>query len=215
MRQHASATFFREVAVFLAHVDPEDATTTPQIVDTFAMQSPVAPSASPAVLLRDLTLRLVWLLRQRGPATLTAALDALDLTPFTKPTPARSVAARHARLQTTVALVARVVTTVTAHLDALDSVIHPLVRAFLADLAKVQADELTTDDAGVVTERPAKARGSRRIASAVDREATFRKHDGSPAVLGSNAIISTTRTRIRACVIVTGCTPESVAPAAV
>ncbi|WP_129678049.1 transposase [Candidatus Chloroploca sp. Khr17] len=215
MRQHAPDALFRDVLTFLDGVDPEDAATTPQIVDTFAMQSPVAPRVSPAALLRHLTLRLLLLLRQRGPATLTAALEALDLTPFTHPKPARSAAARHARLQTTVALVARVVTTVTAQVDALDPVVHPLVVAFLADLAKVQADELTTDDAGVVTERPAKERGSRRIASAVDREATFRKHEGSPAVLGSNAIISTTRTRIRACVIVTGCTPDSVAPAAV
>jgi hypothetical protein len=46
----------------------------------------------------------------------------------------------------------------------------------------------------------------------VDREATFRKHDGSAAVLGSNAVISTTTTRSRACVALTGSMPDSEAP---
>ncbi|GAB4446326.1 MAG: hypothetical protein OHK0015_49420 [Chloroflexi bacterium OHK40] len=66
-----------------------------------------------------------------------------------------------------------------------------------------------------MTERPANDRGTHRLASAVDRDATFRKHDDSPAVLGTNAVISTTATRIRACVALTGSTPDSAAPAAV
>jgi len=49
----------------------------------------------------------------------------------------------------------------------------------------------------------------------VDSEATFRKHDGSPAVLGTNAVISTTATRIRACVALTGSAPDCTAPAVV
>ena len=51
--------------------------------------------------------------------------------------------------------------------------------------------------------------------SAVDLEATFRKHEPDPAVLGSNAMISTTSTRIRAAVIRTGSTPDQDAPVAV
>jgi hypothetical protein len=51
--------------------------------------------------------------------------------------------------------------------------------------------------------------------SAVDLEATFRKHEPDPAVLGSNAIIATTATRIRAGVIATGSTPDQDAPVAV
>jgi hypothetical protein len=74
---------------------------------------------------------------------------------------------------------------------------------------------LITDATGRVQERPASDRGDRRLASAVDRDATFRKHDGSPAVLGTNAVTSTTATRIRACVALTGCTPDSAAPVAV
>ena len=79
----------------------------------------------------------------------------------------------------------------------------------------MQADELTTDASGAVQERPSSDRGERRLASAVDREATFRKHDGSPAVLGSNAVISTTATRIRAAIALTGSTSDSDAPVAV
>jgi len=66
-----------------------------------------------------------------------------------------------------------------------------------------------------VQERAPKQRGERRIASAVDIEATFRKHDGSEAVLGSNAVISVTTSRIRAAVALSGSTPDSEAPCAV
>jgi hypothetical protein len=48
----------------------------------------------------------------------------------------------------------------------------------------------------------------------VDVEATFRKHAPAPAVFGYNAAISTTKTRIRAAVLLDGCTPDSEAPVA-
>src|SRR4029079_12910708 len=100
----------------------------------------------------------------------------------------------------------------TPHLPALEMPLRLAVASYLDALAKVQADELTTDASGLVQERPAQERGQRRLASAVDREATFRKHEGSPAVLGFNAVISTTATRIRAVVALTGSTPDSEAP---
>jgi len=71
---------------------------------------------------------------------------------------------------------------------ALDPPVRVVVARLLTALAKVQADELISAATGFVTERAAKACGAHRLASAVDREATFRKHDGSPAVLGSNAV---------------------------
>ena len=64
-------------------------------------------------------------------------------------------------------------------------------------------------------ERPRDDKGSYRIMSAVDLEATFRKHEPDPAVLGSNAMIATTATRIRAAVVATGSTPDQDAPVAV
>lgn len=82
-------------------------------------------------------------------------------------------------------------------------------------LNKVQADELSIDGTGLVSERPATERGERRLASAVDLQATFRKHEGSPAVLGCNAVISTTTTRILGAVVLSGCSPDSDGPGAI
>jgi len=66
-----------------------------------------------------------------------------------------------------------------------------------------------------VRERPRDDKGHYRIMSAVDLEATFRKHEPDPAVLGSNAVVATTPTRVRAAVIATGSTPDQDAPVAV
>jgi hypothetical protein len=65
------------------------------------------------------------------------------------------------------------------------------VAGYLTALAKVQADELITDGTGFTSERPLKQRGNHRLASAVDLDATFRKHGDVPAVLGTIAVIST------------------------
>jgi hypothetical protein len=89
--------------------------------------------------------------------------------------------------------------------------IQPLLDA----LPKVIADETTTDAMGRVTERPRDDKGQYRIMSAVDLDATFRKHEPDPAVLGSNAMVATTATRIRAAVIATGSTPDQDAPVTV
>src|SRR5207237_329007 len=63
LTSHAPDALFHDVLRFLDRVDPEDAATTPQIVDTFAMESPVAPTPTVAHLLAHLTLRLarLWL----------------------------------------------------------------------------------------------------------------------------------------------------------
>ncbi|GAB4446333.1 MAG: hypothetical protein OHK0015_49440 [Chloroflexi bacterium OHK40] len=55
---HAPAAFFLDTLTFLDRLDPEPPETTPQIVDTFAMESPVAACRGPAHLLRHLCLRL-------------------------------------------------------------------------------------------------------------------------------------------------------------
>lgn len=209
---HAPDAFFGDVLRFLARVDPEPPDTTPQIVDTFAMASPVAATASVAQLLRQLTVRLVRLWRAHAPMALQSALPPLDLGALAHAGHARTALARAQQLERAVSVVQWVVDGLTPHLASLDPALRTAVASYLDALAKVQADELTTDATGAVQERPAKDRGERRIVSAVDREATFRKHEGSPAVLGSNAVISTTATRIRACVALTGSTPDSEAP---
>lgn len=211
----ASDTFFQDVLCFLDQHDPEDPAATPQIVDTFAMASPVAATSGPAHLLRHLTLRLVRLWFAHAPRSLQHAVPPLDLGVLAHPGHARTPLARQQQLQAAVAVTGWVVAGLTPHLPTLDPSLRTVVVGYLDALGKVQADELTTDATGIVHERPATDRGERRLASAVDRDATFRKHDGSAAVLGTNAVISTTMTRIRACVALTGSTPDSAARVAV
>src|SRR5215207_4657592 len=68
LTSHAPEAFFQDVLRFLDHLDPEPPASTPQIVDTFAMASPVAPSTSVAHLLAHLTLRLARLWLAAAPA---------------------------------------------------------------------------------------------------------------------------------------------------
>lgn len=211
---HAPDVFFQDVLHFLGRIDPEPPDATPQIVDTFAMESPVAASPTVAHLLAHLTLRLARLWLAHAPATLQSALPPLDLSGLVHLPHARTAIARQQRLQSVVAVVGWVVDGLTPQLSVLDARLRGAVQCYLEALAKVQADELTSDASGYLTERPAAQRGERRLASAVDREATFRKHDGQAAVLGTNAVISTTATRIRAAVALTGSTPDSDAPIA-
>jgi hypothetical protein len=211
---HAPDAFFRDVLRFLDCVDPEPPATTPQIVDTFALASPVTPASGPAALLRHLTLRLARLWLAHAPALLQHALPPLDLSALVHPGHARTDLARQQRLQAAVTVSGWVVAGLTPHLAALEVPLRAVVRDYLDAIAKVCADELLIDASGLAQERPAKQRGDYRIISAVDREATFRKHEGSEAVLGSNAVISTTATRIRAAIALTGCTPDSDAPLA-
>jgi hypothetical protein len=213
---HAPAAWFLDSLAFLDQLDPEDPTTTAQIVDTFAMESPVAACRGPAHLLRHLCLRLARCWLAHTPLSLQSALPPLDLGQLARPFYPRTAVERQQHLQSAVSLSAWLVEGLTPHLPALAPTLRAVVADYLAALAKVQADELTTDASGFVTERPDKERGSHRLASAVDRFATFRKHgDDAPAVLGVNAVIATTTTRIRAGVALTGSTPDNLAPAAV
>jgi hypothetical protein len=211
----APQAFFQDVLRFLDQADPEPPANTPQIVDTFAMASPAAPSTSVAHLLAHLTLRLARLWLSHAPPNLQQALPPLDLSGLVRLPIARTAVARQQRLQSVLTVVDWVVAGLTPKLPQLDPALRSAVADYLDALAKVQADELTTDASGYRSERTSSPHGVRRLASAVDRQATFRKHEGSPAILGTNAVISTTATRIRACVALTGCTPDSAAPLAV
>jgi len=212
---HAPAALFADVHGFLDRVDPEDPTTTPQIVDTFALHSPFVPTPTVAHLLAHLTLRLARCWQQHAPAAVQDALPPLDLSALADLPVARTAVARQQRLQTVVTVVGWVVDGLTPHLATLDPPLRAVVQDYLAALAKVQADELTTAATGYVTERAPADRGTQRLASAVDRQASFRKHGDDPAVFGWNAVLSTTATRIRAVVALTGATSDSDAPVAV
>lgn len=209
---HAPDALFRDVLTFLDRVDPEDPATTPQIVDTFAMASPVVATATVAQLLNHLCLRLARCWIAHAPAALQHALPPLDLGALARSPHPRTAAARQQRLQAAATIATWLVDGLTPHLPALEPPLRAVVMDYLHALTKVRKDELTADADGGVQERPATDRGEHRIISAVDRAATFRKHEGTPAVLGTNAVISTTATRIRAGVALTGSMPDSEAP---
>ncbi|WP_129633180.1 transposase [Candidatus Oscillochloris fontis] len=211
---HAPDALFRAVLRFVDQIDPEDPATTPQIVDTFAMESPAAATPSTAHLLRHLALRLVRDWQAHAPPALQTVLAEVDVAQLVRPVHARTAAARQGHLQAAITVTRTLVATLTPHLPALGPPFRTVVTRYLEALAKVEADDVETDSDGVVRERSPKTRGSQRIVSAVDTEATFRKHEGRPAVLGTNAVISTTVTRIRAVVALTGSTPDSEAPCA-
>ena len=213
LTRHQPAALFTDVLAFLDRVDPEDPATTPQIADTFAFASPAAPHGVIRVLL-DLARQLVVEWQHHAPPAPQAALTAIDLTLLSQPPPLYTAEQRAAALGPVVALVQVLEATLRPHLPALPPAARAAAHHRLDLLGKVLADEITTDAAGAVTERPAGQKGAYRLASAVDVEATFRKHAPDPAVFGYNAAIATTKTRIRAAVILPGSMPDSAAPVA-
>ena len=211
---HPDALFYDALA-FLDQVDPEDPAITPQIVDTFALATPAAPTSSPARLLLHLSARLVAAWQQQAPTGDQAALPPLDLGPLLAP-PRTYIPSQHQVLLDQAVSVARwLVADLTPHRARLDGHAQAVIQPLLEALSKVLADEMTSDAPGVVRDRARDDKGTYRIMSAVDLEATFRKHEPHPAVLGSNAMVATTSTRVRAAVIATGSTPDQDAPVAV
>jgi hypothetical protein len=213
MASTTPTALFGDVLGFLDQVDPEPAATTPQIVDTFAMASPAAPTISVIHLLGHLLVRLVAAWPQTIP--MPAQLATLDLPLLRHPPRWHTADERQQHLQ-------RVVTTAQQVLAAASPVVatrsaseRAPLDVLVQALCKVIADETATDVTGRITERPTDDKGTYRCQSACDLEATFRKHEGSPATFGVNAVISTTATRIRACVALTGSTPDSETPMAV
>jgi hypothetical protein len=209
------SALFHDVLSFLAQINPEDPATTPQIVDTFAMASPAAPSPAPDHLLRHLTRNLIAHWQADAPAGLQAAIPPLDLGPLYRVPIPHTPAERQQLLQQAVTVANWLVEGLWPHLPSLDCRLRDVFALQIGAIQKVIADETTTDAAGVVAERPLSDKGDYRLMSARDLESTFRKHDGSLAVFGSNAVIATTATRIRAVVALTGSTPDSEAPTAV
>jgi hypothetical protein len=213
LTRHQPAALFADVLAFLDRVDPEDPAATPQIADTFALASPAAPHGVVRVLL-DLARQLVAAWQQHAPPAQQAVLATLDLTLLAQPPPLYTADQRAAALSPVVALVRTLEATLRPHLPTLPLAARAATQHWLDLLGKVLTDETITDAAGAVTERPVGQKGAYRLASAVDVEATFRKHAPDPAVFGYNAALATTKTRIRAAVNLPGSTPDSAAPVA-
>ncbi len=212
LSEHQPRALFDEGLAFLDQVDPEPVAQTPQIADTFALASPVAPMHTTDLLVA-LTAQSVTLWAELAPLALRETVLRLPPTAFELPLPQRTPGQRLARLRHAAPLAEQVLSTLRPHLAALPETDRVRLAQQLGYVEKVLADEVTTDEEGLFIPRPAATRGSYRLASAVDVEATFRLHEPHPAVLGYNAALATTATRIRAAVVVTGATPDSEAPA--
>jgi hypothetical protein len=209
MCDNQPAALFHDALAFLDRVDPEPAATTPQIVDTFAVASPAALPVRVSNLLLDLCADLIQAWQQQAPPLLQRHLFPFDLSPIISPERPFDTIARQRLLVRAVALSQPLLADLSPHLGALDAKSRPIITRLLEALSKVLLDEIACDGTGYPTER--KEKGSYRIISATDLDATFRKHDDD-CTLGYNAAIATTTTRIRACVVVTGATPDSVTP---
>jgi hypothetical protein len=166
-------------------------------------------------LLLHLSARLVVAWHQQAPTLAQAALPPLDLGPLLAPPRTYTPLQHQALLEQGVTIARWLITDLMPHLPSLDRDARAVIQPLLDAIVKVLADETTTDGGGSVCERPRTDKGHYRIMSAVDLEATFRKHEPDPAVLGSNAMVATTPTRVRAAVVATGSTPDQDAPVAV
>ena len=206
---HHPDTLFRDVLAFLDRVDPEAAASTPQIIDTFALQSPAAWAPRVANLLLDLCADLIAAWQLHAPHALQAALPPLDLGPILHPSRPRDALERQALLVQAVSLTQRLLADLTPHLSQFEPVAHTRLSSLTTALAKVLEDEIAFDPADHPSERQDK--GDYPIISATDIQATFRKHDDD-LTLGYNVAIATTTTRIRAVVVATGATPDNEAP---
>ncbi|HSH79021.1 MAG TPA: transposase, partial [Herpetosiphonaceae bacterium] len=118
---HRPDALFRAVRAFLDQTDPEDPAATPQIVDTFALASPVAPTNSPARLLLHLSARLASTWLQHAPANCQAALPPLDLGALRDPPSARTPAQQQAQLEQAVTVATWLTADLPPYLPRLDA----------------------------------------------------------------------------------------------
>jgi hypothetical protein len=181
------------------------------------MHSPAAPQ-SPAVVLMRLTAQLACHWLAVYPQTTLPVLPAdLDLHTLRTARASRSKAKGQRQLAHAVATARQVIAALEPLIPRAEEPLPDLLPPIIAQIERVIAAETTTDAAGQVIEKE-KKKGSRqaadtyRIVSATDPEAIFRQHTGHPAILGYNVTISVTATRIRAVVVPTGSTPDSIVP---
>jgi hypothetical protein len=148
---HHPDALFRDVLAFLDRVDPEDPATTPQIVDTFALQSPAAPQ-SPAVVLMRLTAKLASLWLALHPADAWPVLPPdLDLHRLRTARASRSKEKGQRQLAHAVATARQVVAALEPLLPLADDPLPEMLPTIIAQIAQVIAAETTTAAAGAGT----------------------------------------------------------------
>jgi hypothetical protein len=217
--------FFDEVIRLIDQLCPEDRARI-QLVDTFGLHARAANTYL-VELLRDVCAQILNLLAATDPDFHLALLPQLELTalfgrPDDKITAALKGAERGERLQRVARQALRLARLLSAHLDQATQLPPEQqlgLRMLLAHLAKIIADETkvtatdpTDPDAVTITERKHGDKGSYRIGSASDYEATYRKHDDhKEAILGYNPTVLATKTFIRETQVDTGAQQDNTA----
>jgi hypothetical protein len=223
--RHCPRLFFDEVIRLIDHLCPEDRARL-QIVDTFGMQARAANTYL-IELLREMGSKILRLLAETDPAlhlALLAQLDLLDLfgQPDEKITPALKTKERAERLQTVGCQALRLYRLLSDHLDQAHTLAPEAqipLRLLLAYLHKIITDETSVTpnnpadpDEVTIGERKHGDKGSYRIGSASDFEATYRKHDDDKeAILGYNPTVLATKLFIRETQVDTGAQQDNVA----
>lgn len=194
---------FDAVLQFLDDEDPEDPATAVHIVDTFGMHTPATPH-EPAVVLMRLSAQLMGLWDTHAPVGLHEVLSPFtsELAWWKTAREARSKEKAMRQLGYVVHEAQALLDTIQPHIPHLSAEVGAEAEHLCTLIRKVIADEVTIADDGTVTRR--KQKGTFRLSSAVDVDATFRKHGKDPAIFGYNAGILCSSTRIYSASVLTG-----------
>lgn len=222
---HCPRLFFDEVIRLIDQLCPEDRQRL-QIVDTFGMQARAAKSYL-VDLLRAVCAKLlnqVAVVDADLHLALLAQINLLALfgRPGDKITPALKGQERGQRLQQVAQQALRLVKLLAEQLDQNPTLCPQQqleLRLLLAHLHKIISDETTVTatnpavpDTVTIIERKHGDKGSYRIGSASDFDATYRKHDDDKeAILGYNPTVLTTKVFIRETQVDTGAQQDNVA----
>jgi len=217
--EHQHRLLFDEVLRQIDRDFPEQRTQT-QIGDTFALRANAAKE-SLITLLRHTARLLLTTLKETAPASYQRVQAAYDPVALFGPTDEPNAywlkpEEKHQRLVTTVQAVVRcgqaVREELTTQVIAEPARTRLLTR--LAQLDKIVADEvhLTTDEAGAVTavtECAKDDKGSFRLGSATDPEATYRVHGEKKVEFGYNVNLAINDHFVREINAVTGAQPDA------
>lgn len=221
--EHQARTFFDEVLRQIDQDFPEERRQ-PQIGDTYALRANAAQETL-ITLLRHASRCLLAALAAADPASHAHLLPQLDqpaLGMAAEPAEVKEfrldAAQRRARLATTAPAAAHCADLVRAYLQQAPSLTDAQrqpVATWLAHLDKILADELalTRDAQGQVVsvqELPKAQKGSYRLGSATDPDATYRVHDDQ-IDFGYNVNVAATQHFIRETHADTGAQPDPVA----
>jgi IS5 family transposase len=217
---HQARTFFDEVLRQIDQDCPEERRQ-PQIGDTYALRANAARETL-IVLVRHTCRRLLEVLAEADAASHTTLLADLEQTALFGASDEvkeyrLTTEQRRRRLATTAVAAAKLADRVRTYLA--NSPLAPAQRqpaaAWLAHLDKILTDEFTLSrDAQqhvtAAAERPQDAKGSYRLGSATDPDATYRVHDAKTD-FGYNVNVAATQHFIREVQVDTGAQPDPVA----